>query len=286
MPARAEPDGVRPGVRGILPPGITHLGLAHLVPKRFLSTATTALYRHIARLVDLGPETEFLVVPSGRGLTAQLLAELTGGGGAGVDPDAELVNAANDRARSSGLAERLQYEVAPLTDLPYQDEVFDVTIGEIGLGSAEDLGAAIGELVRVTKPMGSIVLVQFTWTGNVDAEERRSLSESLGVRPLLLVECKQLLREAGVVDLYVEDWSDVGGGERHPWPIGALQEDASLRDRASLIWRAWRQWGWEGARAALSSRGTVRDLLAKERVLGLSVIRGTRWHEEEGEREE
>src|SRR5690625_4766259 len=286
MPARAEPDGVRPGVRGILPPGITHLGLAHLVPKRFLSTATTALYRHIARLVDLGPETEFLVVPSGRGLTAQLLAELTGGGGAGVAPDAELVNAANDRARSPGLAQRLQSEVAPLTALPYQDEASAGPSGEAGPGSAEAPGEAIGERVRVTKPMGYIVPVQFTWTGNVDAEERRSLSESLGVRPLLLVECKQLLREAGVVDLYVEDWSDVGGGERHPWPIGALQEDASLRDRASLIWRAWRQWGWEGARAALSSRGTVRDLLAKERVLGLSVIRGARWHEEEGEREE
>src|SRR5690606_24967065 len=106
-----------------------------------------------------------------------------------------------ERARAARLTGRLHYEVAPVTDLPYQDAVFDVVIGEIGLGAAEDLGAAIRELARVVRPMGTVVLIQFTWTGSVEPERREAVAESLGVRPHLLVECKQLMRDAGLVDL-------------------------------------------------------------------------------------
>ena len=45
-------------------------------------------------------------------------------------------------------------------------------------------------------------------TGNVDADRKEQLVQHLGARPMLLVEWKQLLRDAGVVDLHVEDWSD------------------------------------------------------------------------------
>ncbi len=260
--------------------GSTQFGLAHLAPKRFLSTATAALYRHVARLVELGPDSEFLVVPAGRGLTVQFLAELTEAAGAGVDPAADLVEAAVARARAAHLTGQLHYEVAPLDELPYQDEVFDVVIGEIGLGAAADFAAAVRELARVTRPMGVVVLIQFTWTGGIDPERREAVVESLGVRPLLLVECKQLLREAGVVDLYVEDWTDAGGG-RHPWPLGALAEINSLHDRVTVLWRAWRSWGWHGVRLALRSGGAARELVSRERILGLSVIKGTKWRGEE-----
>jgi hypothetical protein len=237
------------------------------------------LYRHLARLVELGPDSEFLVVPSAHGRTVQFLAELTAAAGAGVDPDRELVEAATARARDANLAERLHYEVAPLDDLPYQDAVFDVTIGEIGLGAAADMEAAVRELVRVTRPMGTVVLIQFTWTGAIDPARRESVVASLGVRPLLLVECKQLLREAGVVDLYVEDWTDSGGG-RHPGPLGVLVEGGSPRDRLTILWRAWRSWGWHGVRMALGSGAAVRELVARERILGLSLIKGIRWRGE------
>jgi SAM-dependent methyltransferase len=230
-------------------------------------------------LVELDSDSEFLVVPSGRGLSAQRLTELTGAVGAGVDPDPRLVEVAATRARQAQLVEGLHYEVAPLDDLPYQDEVFDVTIGEVGLGAATDMAAAVRELARVTRPMGTVVLIQFTWTGGLDSERREAIVSALGVRPLLLVECKQLLREAGVVDLYVEDWTDVGGG-RHPGPLGMLAEGGTLRDRTTVLWRAWRNWGWQGVRLALRSGEELRDLIARERVLGLSVIKGIKWRGE------
>ena len=256
--------------------GPSLLGLARLGPRGVLPPGGEELYRHVARLVELGPEREFLVVPCGHAVTTEFLARTTGATGAGVDPDAELVERAVERAKEAGLASRLHYEAAPLEDLPYQDAVFDVAIGEIGLAAAEDVQAAVRELVRVTRPLGSVVLIQLVWTGNVTPERREAVAEHLGLRPLVLVEWKQMLREAGVVDLHVEDWADAAarrGGAR------GLADFLSLRTLGAMLWRAGRQWGWRGVRAALARDRQVRALLTRERVLGLSLIKGTRWQE-------
>lgn len=255
------------------------LGLARISPRRLFPRGGIELYRHIGRLVDLRPALEFVIAPCGRGVTAQFLAETTLAGGAGVDPDEALVELADARAREAGLAGRLHYEHARLDDLPYQDEVFDVAIGEIGLAAAADPAAAVNELVRITRPMGTVVLIQLIWTGNVPGDRRETLAEFLGMRPLLIVEWKQLLRDAGVVDLYVEDWSDAGASLRQPWPLGGSAELGSIRDRFAMLLTAWRRWGWRGSWLALRARTEIRSLLANERILGLSVIKGTKWQD-------
>lgn len=253
-------------------------GLARLSHRRAFSPAGLDIYHHLIRLVELGPDQEFLLVPSGPGESARFLAEATGAAGAGVDPDPEFVAAATARAREARLSDRLHFEHAPLDELPYKDEVFDVVIADAGLGTAADPAAAVRELVRVAKPMASVVLIQFIWTGDANPERRDAVVESLGVRPLLLVEWKQLLREAGVVDLYVEDWSDSAASPRQPWTVAALFGLGPLRDRLAVLFRAWRLWGWRGMRQALAFRDEVRDLVLRERILGLSLIKGTKWH--------
>lgn len=260
------------------------IGLARLSQRRLFPPGGIKLYRHIIRLVELGPEREFLLAPCGRGVTAQFLAESSGAAGAGVDPDAAQVEAAVARAREAGLSARLHVEQAPLDDLPYQDAVFDVAIGEIGLAASADPAAAVRELVRVTKPMGSVVLIQLIWTGHVEPERRDALVESLGVRPLLLIEWKQLLRDAGVVELYVEDWSDAAALLRQPWATGGVAGLGTLGDRLAVLLRAWRQWGWTGLRQALRAKRQVRTLVRDERLLGLSLIKGTKWqaHPDQG----
>ncbi len=262
--------------------GSSGLGLARLSHHRLFTPAGMELYRHIARLVELGPEQEFLVVPCGTGSTARFLAETTRAAGAGVEPDAELAESATRKAREAGLSDRLHFEHAALDDLPYKDDVFDVVIGEPALSEAADPAAAVRELVRTAKPMGSVVLVQLIWTGNAGPARRDALIETLGVRPLLLVEWKQLLREAGVVDLYVEDWSDSADSPRQPWALGALGGFGTLHDRVALALRAWRVSGWRGLRNALAFRDEIRHLVLNERILGLSLIRGTKWRESDG----
>ena len=237
-----------------------------------------SLYRQIARIVELGEAQEFLVVRCGGGVTTAFLQDLTGASGAGIDPDPEMVETATERARAAGRAERLHFDVAPLDDLPYKDDVFDVGVGEIGLAAAADPELAVRELVRVVKPGGRVALVQLAWVRRIDATRERLLVEHLGVCPYLLVEWKQMLREAGVVELRVEDWSHAAEALVSPSAIaGGLAGADSLADRAALLWRALRRRGLAGVRNALGWGHELRRLILRERVLELSLITGTRW---------
>jgi ubiquinone/menaquinone biosynthesis C-methylase UbiE len=278
----ADEPGREPAVRAPSPPDLLNrpsaLGLARLSQGQAFPPGGEALYRHLIRLVEPEPGQELLVVPSGPGTVAQFLSDATGLPVSGVDPDRELVAGAVERAKLAGAAGRLHFEQAPLTDLPYQDEVFDVVLGEIGIGAVEDPAAAVRELVRTVRTMGTVVLVQLTWTQQVDGERRAVLIEHLGVRPFLLVEWKQMLREAGVVDLYVEDWSHAVASAHTLSAAGVLEQFSSLPDKIRILYRGWRRWGLAGVRELLAREQEMRRLVRKERVLGLTVIRGTRWH--------
>lgn len=235
-----------------------------------------ALYRSVLRLVDLTDSSEFLLVPCGRGRGTLFVAQSTGAAGAGADPDAELVSVATDRAKSADLAGRVHFEQAPLDELPYQDAVFDLVLGEIELGAARDPDAAVRELTRVTKPGGTVVMVQLVWLRALEPERREGLVDRLGVRPLMLVEWKQILREAGVGELHVEDWSDPASSRSRPSVLGGLSELFTARGQLRLLPRAWQRWGWRGVWAVLSKERELRRLLEEERVLGVCLIKGTR----------
>ena len=276
--AGADAPGVepRPSAFEIGHPSV--LGISRLSRRPFLSPAAEALYRRIARLAEIDHESEFLLAPSARGLTTRFLAEVSGASGAGVDPNEELTADATERARTAGLAGRLHYDRAPIVDLPYQDDVFDFAMGELGLGASGDPAAAVSELVRVVKPMGTVALLQLVWTQQLDGSRAESLVRMLGVRPMLLVEWKQMLRDAGAVELHVEDLTDAAVAPRQPLlGIAGLVDFYSLRDRFGVLYRAWRRWGWSGVWEAVLHGNEVRRLIAHERVLGLALIRGTKW---------
>lgn len=257
------------------------LDLIRLSPSPVFPPGGESLYRQIGILTELRPGMEVLDVACGRGVTTTFLANTFAVEGAGVDPNPNLVAEAEERARDQGLEGKLTFQAAPLDDLPYQDATFDVTIGELALGALFDPGAAVRELARVTKPLGSVVLVQLVWTGHVDEDRREILVEHLGARPLLLVEWKQLMRDAGCVDLYVEDWSDYSSPFRPviSGPFHDIAKIFSLRQKFSILRRALHRWGWRGVRGAIVREQEIHTLLTRQRVLGLTMIRGTRWPE-------
>ena len=241
-----------------------------------------ALYRKIASVTEMGPGMEVLDAACGRGVSLRFLAESFGVHGVGVDDDAHLLAEAERRARESGSDAAVAFEAGALDDLPYKDGIFDVAIGEVGLAALAYPKRAVAELARVTKPMGSVVLVQLIWTGNVDPERREILVQHLGARPLILVEWKQLLRDAGVVDLVVEDWSDAPSPFRPAagGPFPDFTEIFTFREKLGIFMRALRRWGWRGVRGAVVREREIHRLLTRERVLGLTMIKGTRWSPE------
>jgi SAM-dependent methyltransferase len=261
--------------------GPSMLDLVRLSRETVFPPGGEDLYRRIAQLTDLVPENEVLDAACGRGVSTLYLARTFGVSGVGIDSDRVLVQEAYSRARDGEMEGRISFETAPLDDLPFKDGTFDVAIGEIGLAASADPARAVAELARVTRPHGCVVLIQLIWTGHVDPSRREILVQHLGARPMILVEWKQLLRDAGVVDLTVEDWSDApspfrptaGGGA----PFPDFSEIFSLRERIAILFRAWRRWGWGGVKGAVLREREIHRLLTRERVLGLSMIKGTKW---------
>jgi SAM-dependent methyltransferase len=286
-PARSEDS--HPSSAPNLPPGAPRPGvpsvldLVRLSPDPVFPPGGEALYRQISILTELQPGMEVLDAACGRGITTTFLAANYGIDGTGLDADPMMIAEAEQRARNLHLASQLTFQAAPLDDLPYQDGVFDVAIGEVGLGAAFDPASAVRELARVTKPLGSVVLVQLVWTGNVDEGRREILVQHLGARPLLLVEWKQLLRDAGCVDLLVEDWSDYASPFR-PAVVGPFHDIAelfSLRQKVAILRRALARWGWRGVRGAILREQEIHNLLSRQRVLGLSLVIGRKWKDAE-----
>jgi ubiquinone/menaquinone biosynthesis C-methylase UbiE len=234
------------------------------------------LYREVAALLEVQRGQEVLVSGCGDGTSAEWLALRTGAAISGVDPDAEHVDAADERARER--AERgeplpVSFQQAPLDDLPHETGVFDAVVGEPVLAAAADAERAVAELVRVTRPMGAVVLLQLTWSSDLSADARALLVERLGMRPRMLVEWKQVLREAGVVELQVQDWTDEGA---EPAP-GTEQPRLTWQQKAQIIGRAWSRWGWREAREAVEREEALLRELSRERAIGFQLIRGVKW---------
>ncbi|HET7231487.1 MAG TPA: methyltransferase domain-containing protein [Longimicrobium sp.] len=266
-----------------LPPtplsGPSMLDLVRLSRELVFPPGGQELFRRIATLVEMHEGMEVLDAACGRGVTTSFLAQNYGAACVGVDSDGTLVAEAERRARAADFEGRVSFDTCALDDLPFRDGIFDVAIGELGLAASADPARAVSELARVTKPMGCVVLVQLIWTGNVDPARREVLVAHLGARPMILVEWKQLLRDAGVVELTVEDWSDSPSPFRPSagGPFPDFAEMFTFREKVGILWRALKRWGWRGVRGALVREREIHRLLTRERVLGLTMIKGTRW---------
>lgn len=260
------------------------LDLVRLSPRHVFPPGGVDLYRHIALLTDLSPGDEILDVACGVGTPLIYWVQEYGVQGSGVDSDAGAVAHAEDRIRDEGLAENLQVQEGSPGNLPYRDEIFDVVVGEMGLTADADPEEAVRELVRVAKPGGTIVLVQLVWKAPVDPRRREVLSSHLGARPLMLVELKRILREAGVHDLHTEDWSDEETAFRRQVtkPFPDFAELFSLPEKLGILRRAWGRWGWTGVKTAILREREVHRLLTRERIIALDLVLGTKVGAEPG----
>lgn len=264
------------------PPVPAILRLVQLVTVGRWRATGEELYREVAVLTEAKGGSEVVVLGCGEGITAEWLAARTGAAVTGVDPDPARIAQAEARRRESGTEGIVTYEIAPLEDLPHETAVFDAAVAEPQVAASEDPARAFAELVRVVKPLGRVVALLPTWTSEIDSGDREDLVQRIGLRPRLLVEWKQMLRAAGLVDLVVQDWSDGGpSAPSHtpPVPMPAL----TWRQKAQITGRAWRRRGWRAARAAVRRELDLLEDLSRERALGFQLVVGVKWpHPREG----
>ena len=252
------------------------LDLVRLSPKRLFPPGGVDLYRQIALLTEMREGLEVLDVAAGKGVPLEYFASEFGVNGSGVEIDPGMVEEADSWSRDTGAGGRIQFQTGRSDALPYRDEIFDIAIGEIGLANHCDPAHAVQELVRVTKPGGFVVLVQLVWKAPVEEPRRTVLADHLGAKPMMVVEWKRILKEAGVLDVHVEDWSDEETAFRptvvKPFPDFA--EMFGLMERMAILRRAWSRWGWRGVSTAIARESEVHKLLTNERILGLDLLRG------------
>lgn len=81
-----------------------------------------------------------------------------------VDVDPEMLERTEENAAVAGL-EDVELQEGDAADLPFEDDAFDVTLSCLGHVYAEPQVAAGRELVRVTRPGGSVAFASWTPTG-------------------------------------------------------------------------------------------------------------------------
>lgn len=254
------------------------LDLLRLSPRRLFPPGGRELYRQIARLTGMEAGSEVLVVGCGRGITLEYFVQEYGVHGSGIDPAEKDVLLGQDRVRELSLGDQLQIQPGSPANLPYRDAIFDIVVGELGITASAAPAQAIEELARVTRPGGAVALVQLVWKAPVDEHRREVLEDHLGIRPLMLVEWKRLLREAGVTGVRTEDWTDTETAfrPRVAKPFPDFAELFTLPEKVGILGRAWSRWGLGGVRDVLARERAVHSLLTRERILGLDLLTGVK----------
>jgi len=220
------------------------------------------IYRRVAHLADKGGEGETLWIGCGSGRSVLWWAQKHRSAVQGLDPDARSVEEAESAVRGTDLSGLATFQVADPNNLPHEDQVFDTVVVHMLYlrGASEKL--VLQEASRVARPMATVIALVPSWL-QTPRENDAQVIESMGIAPNLPVEWKGYLREAGIVELTVEEAAAEG-----KWLASGF---------LPLFVRAWRAGAWAGLHALLSREVRTLRRLARRRVLGLSLIKGTRW---------
>jgi SAM-dependent methyltransferase len=124
-----------------------------------IATLIVPIAERLADAADLRAGTKVLDVAAGTGNMAIAAARL-GGEVTAVDYVPSLLDRGRERAR----AERLEivFQLGDAEELPFADGSFDATTSVVGVMFAPDHEQTAAELVRVTRPGGTIALANWT----------------------------------------------------------------------------------------------------------------------------
>jgi ubiquinone/menaquinone biosynthesis C-methylase UbiE len=168
--------------------------------------------RHSVDLMRLLQGGAGLDVGCGMGRETELMAARVGptGQAIGIDGSAELIEKA--RARTSGAAAHLRYEVADACAMPFADNSFDAARIERVLQHLHEPMRALSEMVRVVRAGGRVVALEPDWdtvtVAGGDADVMRAVvrykSAVLGRNGQIGRDLRHMFATSGLTEIMVE----------------------------------------------------------------------------------
>jgi ubiquinone/menaquinone biosynthesis C-methylase UbiE len=144
--------------------GLRGIGMRYVFSRRGLWVINTP-YRQILSAAGITGQDRVLDLGCGIGNILIALAERIDFTQpvAGVDVSAALIRIGEREVAQAGLHDRIQLQVAPATQLPFEDGVFDVVVTSHVLKHLDDeaLVASFREVARVLRPGGRFLLWEF-----------------------------------------------------------------------------------------------------------------------------
>lgn len=139
---------------------------------------------------DNGVSKDSLVLDIGcaNGGVSRELLERTGCKIKGVELLELLVDMGNKENAEKGVADRFHIQQGSITDIPFEDNTFDVIFANDVLGMVEDVDTALAECHRVLKPGGKILIYLSLPTDRLPKEEADELCAAQGGPEEMLTE--------------------------------------------------------------------------------------------------
>jgi SAM-dependent methyltransferase len=221
-----------------------------------------AMTRRVAAVASIFQGDRVLVLASGHGRQAIFYAQESGAQITGVDPSPERVHLATLNAARAGVASRVRFRTADFRRLPFRDETFEAVIGERAVSISRDPQGVVGEMFRVLKRRGTLVVHEPTWRAPGPAADREELAGRYGATPLDATAWMALLERAGAAEVQTE-------GERWSSPdtFCSLRVEGAVPQRHAVLTRrerfrtavsVAREFGLAGVRRALENERVLR----------------------------
>jgi cyclopropane fatty-acyl-phospholipid synthase-like methyltransferase len=207
-----------------------HLHLSYWYDDQDRTPAADASQRITRRVVDtlgLGPDDHLLDAGCGMGAPAIRIAEETGARVTGVTVSNVQVHGAEQKAKASGVADRVSFRYGDFMSLDFADGTFDAVMAIEALQECPDLHAALREFSRVLRAGGLIAISDYTTETAITAEQRRQFRPEVDIKLPTLPEWLGALRGAG---FEVEEYLQCGPrvfGHRSRY----LEETDAVRDQ-------------------------------------------------------
>jgi len=191
--------------REVSAPGLSYFELqAYIGTTKHMGGLETT--KELIELCHINEETYVLDVGCGVGATACYLAKKYGCCVVGIDFHESMIARSNERAQKEGVVDRVKFRVADAQDLPFEDTLFDVVIGESVLTFIKDKQRVVGECARVTRPGGCVGLNEELWLKIPPAQMVERVRHIWDIKPDIptLEGWMELLESVGLRDIVVQ----------------------------------------------------------------------------------